>query len=348
MKENWIYQIRGLAIIAVVVCHQQWLLHDSEIIQMFTLYSVTTLIFLMGVTKAISLKGHYAVNNESSGILVYSFKSMLPLLCAYTVATFVYSSYKQEIDFNRTWSDLLGFSAFGPAYFIRHYILLSLYAPFLYAVIKYILCKDTQKYYKIIIFALFFTLVWIIGYGSIGRLDVVGQSYLFVYSVGLLFGQIKINKIKIIYFIPAMTVLLCGLISVKRFYFARVAGVFDYSGGINFFAPKLQMNPPNISVILYSAGVIWTAYLFFEMFNKGELRYGKILGQPFAILGKYSMDIFLWHMFIRQCLNVYFAGMNQGVCKCFIYYFSMFFIPVFVRYTYTRVKIKMNEVLKCE
>ena len=51
-RQNWIYQIRGLAIIAVVICHQQHLLHESEIIQLFSLYSVTTLIFLMGVTKS--------------------------------------------------------------------------------------------------------------------------------------------------------------------------------------------------------------------------------------------------------------------------------------------------------
>lgn len=45
MKKEWIYQIRGLAIIAVVICHQQGILHDTEVLQLFTLFSVTTLVF---------------------------------------------------------------------------------------------------------------------------------------------------------------------------------------------------------------------------------------------------------------------------------------------------------------
>lgn len=137
-----------------------------------------------------------------------------------------------------------------------------------------------------------------------------------------------------------------GLISTKRFYFARVAGVYDYSEGIDFLAPKLQMNPPNISIILYSIGVISTAYLFFEICNKSDSRYGKIFGKPFTLLGKYSMDIFLWHIYIQQYLSVYFGEMNQGFCKCLIYYGSMFLIPVVVRCMYNRMKVSAYEVLK--
>lgn len=53
---QWIYQVRALAIIAVVICHQQWILHTSEKVQLLTLFSVTTLIFLMGITEAFWLK----------------------------------------------------------------------------------------------------------------------------------------------------------------------------------------------------------------------------------------------------------------------------------------------------
>lgn len=61
---DWIYQIRGLTIVAVVLCHQQGLLHTSEEIQCLTLYSVSTLIFLMGCTEALWLnKVQFAQGN---------------------------------------------------------------------------------------------------------------------------------------------------------------------------------------------------------------------------------------------------------------------------------------------
>lgn len=55
MKKNWIYELRALGIIAVVVCHQYNLLHTSDLVQCLSLYSVTSLIFLMGVTKYYSI-----------------------------------------------------------------------------------------------------------------------------------------------------------------------------------------------------------------------------------------------------------------------------------------------------
>ena len=53
---QWIYIVRGFAIIAVVVCHQQFFLHSTEWLQMFSLYSVTAFVFCMGLTKWISLE----------------------------------------------------------------------------------------------------------------------------------------------------------------------------------------------------------------------------------------------------------------------------------------------------
>ena len=76
-KKNWIYQIRGLAIIAVVIWHQQGILHNTEVLQGFTLYSVTTLVFLMGVTKALSMKKNYASDSQCDKIFVYSLNTFI-------------------------------------------------------------------------------------------------------------------------------------------------------------------------------------------------------------------------------------------------------------------------------
>lgn len=347
-KQNWIYQIRGLAIIAVVLCHQQGILHKTDILQMLSLYSVTTLIFLMGVTKAFSLKSHLTGNDCDKKILAYSLKSMLPTICSYIVATFFYVFYISApggyMDYNILLTNILSFSTCAPFYFLEYYILLSLWAPLLFSVIKNVLDKDIRKSRKIPALGMVLIIIWIIGYISID-INILGQSYLFVYSVGLLVGQLEPPKVKKIYFIPALTLFSIGLISTKRFYWARLGGVYDYSEGVDFLCPKLQMNPPNISIVLYSFGVIWVAYLVFEMIKDWKFSGFRLIGQGFSVLGKYSMDIFLWHIFIQYYLNGYFLDMENKVLKWLIYYCAMLLIPIFCRFIYNVIKKKVYGIL---
>lgn len=354
MKKLWIYQVRGLAIIAVVVCHQLGILHDTENIQLLTLYSVTTLVFLMGVTKALSLEKHYSASATPPGIFLYSIKSMVPTICSYIVATFLYLCFNSgsgwvdggNVPYSTVLTNILDFTASGPFYFIGFYILLSLWAPFLYSIIKYIIYKNISIKYKLLQGIFVFILIWLIGYKSIGKMELFGESYLFVYACGLLIGQVKAPILRKVYFIPAFILLAVGFISTKRFYWARIAGTYNYSEGVNFFTPKLQLNPPNVSIILYSFGVIAVAYLVFEFCNNSKISFIKWIVKPLSVLGKYSMDIFLWHLLIRNYLNRYFFWMEKNVFKWIIYYCSMFIIPILVRCLYNKVKSKTYDVLK--
>ena len=70
------------------------------------------------------------------------------------------------------------------------------------------------------------------------------------------------------------------------------------------------------------------------------------MGYPFIILGKYSMDIFLWHLYIQGSLNVHFLAMEKSILKWLIYYGSMFAIPIVVRYLYNEGKKKVYGILK--
>lgn len=300
----------------------------------------------MGVTKSFSLSKHYSAKENQTTLLVYTLKSMLPTLCAYFVATFFYLTSHEQIglDYNVLLTSLLSFSASRPFYFILYYILLSLWAPILFTLIKYVLTKyDHQIRFFLLIITL--VIIWTIGYISINRIDIFGQSYLFVYSVGLLLGQLKEYEVKKIYFIPSFMVLLFGLISTKNFYWAKVAGVYDYSKGIDFLCPKLQMNPPNISIILYSFGVIAVAWFLFDICNRSKAVFPHILGNFFNILGKYSLDIYLWHLYIQAYLNRYFGNMNKNILKWMIYYTCMFGIPIVIRYLYNIIKNKVYTIL---
>lgn len=355
MKKQWIYQIRGIAIIAAVVEHQMGVLHTSETIQLLTLFCVTTLIYLMGVTKSFSIEKAAVSGELSNGMLRYSIRSMLPVICSYVVATFLYLCTTSgtawaaggTVPFSTVFLNALEFGASPAFYFISLYILLSLWAPFLYTVIKKALSFRESGYIaKTLILLSVLMVVWLIGYWSIGRVDIFGESYLFVYSCGLLTGQMKSFNTKKIYFIPAFILLAAGFVSTKRFYWARIAGNYNYSDGIDFLAPKLQLNPPNISILLYSFGVIFVAYLLFESCNNSRTCFFRWIGKPFGILGKYSMDIFLYHLMIEHWLSVYIPLTGTPVLKWVVYQCSMFIIPILVRWVYSRAKSKAYEMIR--
>lgn len=191
---DWIYQIRGLAIVAVVICHQQGLLHTSEEIQCLTLYSVTTLIFLMGCTEALWLnKGQFAQGNILKKILLKS----LPVFSEYFIATMAYDIYINRTfsgsnDYNIIFGDLLSFSASGPLYFMEYYFALTLISPITYWLICEVSHNET-KWKRIAFFMVLLVIMFYLGYISIGWIHCFGASYLAVYTAGMIWGVMVVS-----------------------------------------------------------------------------------------------------------------------------------------------------------
>lgn len=343
-KRNWIYCIRGLAIIAVVVCHQQGILHGSEYIQLASLYSVTTLIFLMGLTKALSLCRHG--EEARASLLRYSARSMAPTLIAYGFATLAYLYIAtDQVDLAKWWHSLLTFSASGPFYFIRYYLILSLLGPVLFAFARRILALRgpdgspagrSASVRRGAETAAFLFALWMIGYLTTDGFDILGSSYLPVYGAGIcvgiyiLEGSFRFNR-KLLLSL-GIVCLGGGLYMTKLFYFERVAGNEHYAKGLNALFPKLQMNPPNPEIVLYSAGVVICAYFLFKWLESKNM---KILWKPFCCLGRYSMDIFLWHLLIRDqliaLLDRFDIVIGSGIVKNIVFYAAMFLIPMAYR-----------------
>ncbi len=78
-------------------------------------------------------------------------------------------------------------------------------------------------------------------------------------------------------------------------YFARAEGDYMYAELIDRFDPNLQLNPPNFSVILHSAGMVLVAYHLSEFASTSLLGRMKIYTRVYSlicVLGKYSLDNF--------------------------------------------------------
>ena len=346
LKNNrieWLDMIRGLCIIAVVVCHQQGILHTSEYIQFLTLYSVTGLIFAMGFTKGMSLTKHIINNaNENiSSLLRCSVWSMKRTLLSYVLVTIVVLEYQHVTDFNDILSHILSFDALPPLYFIRHYIVLTLWSPILFFVLSQIIktCGKLRYIYSFLILLS----TWIIGYISISKLEIFCQSYFFVYTFGMLLSIVGMLKANIRNLILSMVTLMWGGWLSWRFYFERVAGNYSYNGLIDILDSKLQLNPPNISVILYTLGVIFTVYNVVTLVQE-KYRTTTLIMRVIMLLGRYSLDIFLWHYFILNILtDVEVPIFDFVVIKRIVFYSLMFGLPIIGRGVYERIKKEMHD-----
>lgn len=313
-------------------------LHSSEYIQCATLYSVTSLIFCMGITKGISIRKFFATENKIP-VISYTIKAMKPVLLSYVIVTSITDIFINGVtDWFQVFEHLLRFNAAGPFYFILLYIKLSLWAPLIYTPFYYIEL-NTKKGTRCLLVILLLLFIWNLGYFSINVCDIFGQSYLFVYSLGIIVSFMNIQKISLKSFSISVGLLIIGIFFTYKFYFARVAGNYAYAELIDIIDPKLQMNPPNISIILYSFGVIGIVY-HIANFCKNSL-----LLKSVGFLGKYSLDIFLWHMFIREILSrTVLVYLDHIWIRRIVYYAAMFGLPILGRMLYIKIKQIMYKI----
>lgn len=291
----------------------------------------------MGYTCALSLKKH----RESvlcDGCLRFSIRRMLPTISAYFLASVCaqieYGSFTGT-EFENVFSKLLSFSAQGPYYFVRYYIIFTMLGPgILYIILKIRKCKKI----KCIVYFSFVAIMFTVGYSLLGKVNCLGGSYLGVYVLGMIMGYEEYSfRRKRQWCVLGILMLTVGFYYTWLFYMNAIIGVVE-PVGINRIFPKLRMNPPNMSICIYSMGVIILAYFLFNTLNNRYSRGMIYIGLQFwKILGKYSLDIFLWHILIQKVLEQQTSFDNVFI-KSVVYYIFMLFLPVGGRKLWTMAK----------
>lgn len=335
--------LRGAAIIAVVVCHQQYILHTSENLQFISIYSVSALIALAGITRYISLSKKLSSELNINNTVCYLAKAIWGILAPYILVTFICAIIEVGVNSDLPqyfFSRLLTFSASPPFYFVKYYLVLTLLSPLLFFSVNK--CMSADK--RILKTGLFLVFVWIFSYKSITYFDFFAQSYLFVFVCGLIVGKIYPIKISLSKLLVSISLLCFGTISSYRFYFSLGKKDITYRG-IDSWTPLLHLNPPTISIILYSFGVVSVLYCFCTYFKMYDALGIKII----SLLGKYSLDIFLWHFLIRDLLTEYispFLYKDNFILKSILYYFFMFALPIIFRALYQQFKNRGKSFLQ--
>lgn len=308
---------------------------------MFTLYSVTALIFLMGYTASLSIKKH---GNQIAevGAVKYSLRKCKPVIYSYVVASAAYLIYNAELTVDNLFMKLLTFSACGPMYFIKYYVLYQLIAPIIFALLIFSVHSWSNNK-KMLYYICISLILLFIGDRLMVSFSLLGGSYLSIFTIGMIFGyeEWKIHQKKLFLWV-GLIVLVAGWYASYVFYGNRILGI-NIPTGIDRLVPNLQMNPPNLSICLYTAGVMMVGRLLFEFLD--SIKEYKAIGLFLNILsglGKYSLDIFLWHELIKYALCVF--SFQSIWLKRIVFYGAMFGLPVLFRIMYTKLKNYMYSI----
>lgn len=335
-----------MAIIGVVVCHQINFLHTSNWINCFTIYAVPLLILCAGITKSFSIKKYILAQKKGNlkyDWTRYTIKSLKSICLSYLLCCMVYGVYYgtwDGVSIKELLDVTISFRLSPPFYFLEYYIMLSILAPFLYFIVSIIESKINTKIILVITEICFLICLWCMGYVFRRTFSALGCSYLFIYALGLIVGKNyenvakNLEKRKIIF----LMVWLISIVLASNTFWASIetTKVIGLDKMIEY-----TINPPNFSVTLYA---IMTGVIICCLYMNTDIKKMKIT--KVVEWGKYSLDIYLWHIIIQHLcvrLNLRYSP-NIWILRI-IAYTMMFGFPILGRYLYTKIKQKITLVL---
>lgn len=216
-------------------------------------------------------------------------------------------------------SALVSFNASGPLYFLWYVVIFSLMAPVLFEASNYI--KNKYDGIKcIVVFSFYLVSLFLIGY----CVDIFGSTYLFVYVAGMVIPIVGFPKCGLKIWALSVACLAVGTINLINYYFKY----FELTFSLDYLIPKVSINPPNFTIIFYSFGCI---LVFYCLFNCKFFKKIKPLRYILSEMGKYSLDIFIWHLLIQHFFIVKQYYMGNIWIKRIIVYSAMLFIPILCR-----------------
>ena len=286
--------LKGLAIIAVICDHSKcWslLCPLTFLPHTVTFYSVTLFILCAGYTSALSLER----SKESSFLWIR--RKVVHIFVYYLVGTIVYLFFETPghvIYFSKFMDSLINFKACITFYFMAFFLQLLFVAPFFYQIFSSRGGK-LHSFFKV----LFYLFTLLLSYGcmrytcieniGLGGHYLLGGTYLACYVTG------QIICIYRHFFFRKLVNLICLAAS------AALLFIFQ-SRHFNGIPLICNINPPGMRLIFYAATIFFAISLLFLFLPK---ILSKILSLV-SFLGKYSLEIFLYHLLIMRFFGNYF------------------------------------------
>ena len=339
---GWINCAKFFAILAVVIDHVKGILYEDEAVQYIFFYSVTVFLFLAGMTAYYSLQNRKPEESFGRWVVRRIGGILVPYLAAVAVYQYVRTGFQLNLGAFVLWA--VNFNLEGQFYYVLIYIQLIAAAPVLYLLVMN--CRRGKA--SFLFRGIFLVLAWFASmfcmkhtfaletYG--GGKYLLGGTYLFVFAAGMVAADMHISlsgKKKAGIASAASVVLLAGAMAFLLH--DRLA--WDES----MFGWLLRVNPPGITLILYSLAVIFFLFSVCTFLAMLQNRVVDKILQALQYLGKYTLYIFLYHTLILDTLlpKLTFLDNGPAFLKILVYMAGMLLLPLAGKNLYDWLKRAM-------
>lgn len=256
----WIDCAKFLAILAVLIDHGKGILYEGETIQYISFFSVSVFFFLSGMTTWYSLGRKKAEETFVRWTARRLWRIIAPYLVAVAVCQFFKSGFTLSLGPYILWA--LNFNLEGQFYFVLIYLQLIAAAPVLYLLTVF--CRRGR-----------FSFLWRSGYLAAalalslfcvkhstalqtygGGNYLLGGTYLFLFVMGMIAAdmQIVIRYRSRAFFCAAVATVIyaAALVFLLKDRLALDEALFGW---------LLRVNPPGITMTVYSLAVIFLIFL---------------------------------------------------------------------------------------
>ena len=160
-------------------------------------------------------------------------------------------------------------------------------------------------------------------------------SYLFLYTVGILFGEYngeeKLTSLKYANILALPVLVWSGYRVANNLW---ILDVF----------PGWILNPPNVVIMIYALSLSWVVTVAVHYSGKTIQRY---ILKPISIIGCHSLDIFLFHIPLYILLEPVVDGMGlQSTLTKIIKFIVPLCLPIIVRILYEKTKMWIGNEYK--
>lgn len=322
---TWISCAKLVAIFAVILDHMHGILFHNTVIDDWSFFSVTTFVFLSGITAYQS-----SVRHLSEPVGSYVIKRLMKLFIPYVTAViFTILLTGKFFNFVSVVKEVLSFKTFGPAYYVLMALQLIAVSPLLArSIMKLGTCR-----FRIVPHALFALCIAYVSYLCTHYTFITdtygagqyafGGVFLFIYVLGMLFAHYDFRFTKAL---PAgITAAITFLLHIGVF------TLMTWSKNVHgdLYINTSLRNPPSPAYIIYS--LVTAAFLmsFFSFIELTRIAWIQRILQILAYAGNRTMSIFLYHMLLMLYVFPHIPFMNMNsMTKIITYLAGMIVIPV--------------------
>ncbi len=303
--------LKGVGICMVLINHSYDYVYTSALLFKLSRSCVQLLLFCAGVNMFLKIRKLLAADRPPRPTSSWQATrlwgpQMLRIMVPYVIfdAGFVVL-WKKTLDLSLFWKHLWGFDIAAPVYFIPVYLSLVFAAPFFYwAVMRFpgrlwTLCLCVLSAGAFLVCARRTYVLPVYGAGQY----LLGASYGWVFVLGMIWGRYLHRRGTPVQGswrrMAAAAALLAGwIVTLELFPEAHAR--------LERLLPPLGGNPPGPDSLLEGSLIIWNVWELTACLKEKWGERARAWLRPLAACGRYSLYIFLWHMFVK-------AGWNQCI-----------------------------------